>query len=88
MKYKKIILSIFICLVMLFVGCTQENQKETLCVKCGAVATTTLSGPADIMAKYGISTNKCTQITTSVYSAPVCDTCVTNMGPVVENPFN
>lgn len=61
-------------------GCT-EYTEEHLNVKCGGTATTTLSGPADIMEKNGISILDCNQITSNIYSAYVCDSCV---GPVVE----
>ncbi|MBQ3088055.1 MAG: hypothetical protein IJC36_00300 [Clostridia bacterium] len=68
---------------LLCVGCTTDDgvNTESLCVKCGGTATTTLTGPADIIEKNGISISECTQITSSIYSAPICDYC---LGPVAE----
>lgn len=82
MKRNILFLVILICCFMImFTGCTEDTKTQPLCVKCGGTATTTLSGPADIIQKNGISLSDCTQITSSVYSASVCDSCV---GPVAE----
>ena len=69
------------CFAIMFTGCTEDTKTEQLCVKCGGTATTTLSGPADIIQKNGISLSDCKQITANVYSAYVCDSCI---GPVAE----
>lgn len=69
------------CFAIMLTGCTEDKKVENLCVKCGGKATTTLSGPADIMQKNGISLSDCKQITSNVYSAYVCDSCI---GPVAE----
>lgn len=69
------------CFTIMCTGCTEDTNTEHLCVKCGDAATTTLSGPADIMQKNGISISDCKQITSNVYSAYVCDSCI---GPVAE----
>ena len=66
----------------MFTGCTENTKTQPLCVKCGRTATTTLSGPADIIQKNGLSLSDCKQITSNIYSASVCDSCV---GPVAEN---
>ena len=55
-------------------GCTQEKAAPR-CAKCGAAATTTLSGPAETFEDAGIPLSKCTQVVPNVYSAPVCDNC-------------
>lgn len=55
-------------------GCTQEKEADR-CAKCGAVATTTLSGPAETFKDAGIPLSKCRKITSNVYSAPVCNNC-------------
>ena len=69
------------CFTIFCTGCTEDTKTEHLCVKCGKTATTTLSGPADIMQENGISISNCKQITSNVYSAYVCDSCV---GPVAK----
>ncbi len=69
------------CLATMLMGCTEDTKTEHRCVKCGGTATTTLSGPADIMQKNGISISDCEQITSNVYYAYVCDSCI---GPVAE----
>ena len=66
------------CLTMMCIGCASTEEQHR-CVKCGGIATTTLSGPAEILQKNGISISDCEQITSNVYSAYVCDSCV---GPV------
>ena len=70
------------CFATMFTGCTENTKTQPLCVKCGETATTTLSGPADIIQKNGISLSDCKQITSNIYSVSVCDSCV---GPVAEN---
>ncbi len=81
MKCKIILffLSIY-CFSLIFVGCT-ENTEKNFCVKCGKIATTTLSGPEETMESNGISISECTQITANVYTAYVCNSCI---GPVAE----
>lgn len=74
------------CFAIMLTGCTedtktQDTKTQPLCVKCGGTATTTLSGTADIMQKSGISISDCKHITSNVYSAYVCDSC---LGPVAE----
>lgn len=65
-------------------GCSGTGNTASNCVKCGNPSTYTLCGPAEQMLSEGISLNKCTQVTSNVYSAPLCDSC---MGPVAESPF-
>ena len=67
-------LSMLLCLV----ACGDSGTKNH-CVKCGSTATTTLSGSADIMEKNGISLSSCNQISSTIYSAYLCDSCC---GPV------
>ncbi len=83
MKCKSLCVALLLCFFLaLFTGCTEDEKKtEAVCVKCGGIATTVLSGPADIMEKNGISLSACSQITSDVYAAYVCESCV---GPVAE----
>ena len=82
MKHKIIFSLLLTFLLILFTGCTEpESEPKSSCVKCGNTATTTLVGPADIIQKNGISLSDCTTITSNIYSAPVCNSCV---GPVAE----
>lgn len=82
MKRNMLFLILLSCFFMIIcTGCAEETNTKQLCVKCGRTATTTLSGPADIMQKNGISISDCKQITSNVYSAPICDSCT---GPVAE----
>jgi len=74
-------LLLIFCFVILCTGCTDNAKAEQACVKCGNTATTVLSGPADIMTKNGISIADCKQVTSIVYSAPICDSC---LGPVAK----
>lgn len=79
---RNILLSVLFlcCFLVLFTGCEEEDTvTEHLCVKCGKTATTSLSGPADILQKNGISISDCQHIASDIYSAYVCDSCV---GPV------
>ncbi len=69
------------CFAIMLTGCTENEEPQPLCVKCGGTATTTLAGPAGIIQKYGISISDCTLIASDIYSAPVCDSC---RGPVAE----
>lgn len=70
------------CFTIILTGCTEDTKMEQhRCVKCGGTATTTLSGPAEIIQKNGISLINCRQITSNIYSAYVCDSCI---GPVAE----
>lgn len=64
------------CFAIMFTGCTKNEEPQPLCVKCGEEATTTLSGPADILQKNGISISDCTQITSNIYSAYICNSCI------------
>lgn len=68
-----------ICFAIILSGC--EGEEKKVCAKCGGEATTTLSGPAKIIESHGISLSKCEQITSGVYTAHVCNSCI---GPVVE----
>ena len=70
------------CFAMVCTGCTEDTKTEQLCVKCGGTATTILSGPADIMQKNGIAISDCTQITSNVYSASVCNSCVGHVAEI------
>ena len=79
-KYNLMLLLLLSCFVIVLIGCT-SNTNKNVCVKCGNTATTTLSGGADIMQKNGISIKDCKEITSNVYSAYVCDSCV---GPVAD----
>ena len=74
-----LLIVILCCFAVMCTGC-KEDAKH-LCVKCGGIATTTISGPASIMEGNGISVSDCKQITSNVYSAYICDSCV---GPVAE----
>lgn len=79
---RNVILLLVICCVLIFCnGCAGNTSTEHLCAKCGKTATTTISGPADIMQKNGISISDCTKITSNVYTAYICDSCA---GPVAE----
>ena len=82
-KYMIILFLLICCISIILCSCTETEDKKTekLCVKCGKTATTTLSGPSEILKKNGIDISQCKRITSSVYSAPVCDSCV---GPVAE----
>lgn len=82
MKRNLLCLVLLLCgFAMMCTGCAEDTKTEHICVKCGGTATTTLSGPADILQKNGISIGDCRQITSNIYSAYVCDSCV---GPVAE----
>ena len=82
---KHTILFLLLCsLALLWTGCAEEEAPTRTCVKCGNPATTTLSGPAEILQSYGISLADCVEITSNIYSVYVCDSCV---GPVAEDPL-
>ena len=82
MKRNIILFVLILCsFVFSCTGCTEDAQIAHRCVKCGKIATTTLSGAKEIMQGYGISIGDCRQVTSNVYSAYVCDACA---GPVVE----
>ncbi len=82
MKRKTMVLVLFLCcFVIMCAGCTEDEKTEQLCMKCGGIATATLSGNADTMQKNGISISDCKQITSDIYSVSVCDSCI---GPVAE----
>lgn len=76
MKYKILILSLLVCFCTTCFTACQKQEEQHFCAKCGAIATTTLSGPADIIEKNGISITQCTQITSDIYTAYVCQSCV------------
>ena len=77
MKCSRIFLFFVLCWVgIICTGCAMSEEAEPLCVKCGKIATTTLSGTADIMQKNGISISDCSPITSQIYSANICDSCI------------
>ncbi len=76
MKHNIILILLLCSFGIMFAGCAEDTRTEQLCVKCGGTATTTLSGTAGIMQKNGISISDCKQITSNIYSASVCDSCV------------
>lgn len=87
MKRNIILLILLLCCIAIIcTGCTENAKTEHLCVKCGKTATTTLSGPADIMQENGISISNCKQITSNVYSAYVCDSCVGRVAEIKPDP--
>jgi hypothetical protein len=75
MKKRRLICLIsFVCfLAILCSGCSEETSR---CVKCGGVATTILSGSKEIIKQNGISIVDCEEITESVYSAAMCESCI------------
>lgn len=79
---RNIMVLLLCCFVMMCTGCTEDTKTEHRCVKCGGTATSTLSGPADIMQNNGISISDCKEITSLVYSAYVCDSCVGRVAKV------
>ena len=46
------------------------------CVRCGYSASQIISGTADNMKKMGIPLNRCTLITSGIYSAHICSDCL------------
>lgn len=83
MKRNIMFLILFIyCFVIMFTGCTEATKTQQRCVKCGNPATTSLMGPADIIRKNGISVSSCKEITSGVYSASVCDSCVGHVAEI------
>ena len=77
LKRNFLLLLVLACVVaFLCVGCTEEADAKHTCVKCGDEADTLLSGSADMMRNNGISIRKCRQVTSTVYAAYVCDSCM------------
>ena len=72
-----------ICISALAAGCGAQQKEAEIhyCAKCGREATTTLSGPAEIMESSGIPLSACKQGVSGVYSAYVCGSCT---GPVAD----
>lgn len=75
MKIKILAGLIISILLFSFIGCV-EKKSETACVKCGKEATCTISGTANDMTSEGISLNKCSNITSNIYTAHLCDSCL------------
>lgn len=63
-------------LLTILTGCTSESNEFTPCAKCGNRATTTISGPEYILQQNGIPISKCKKVTSNVYTAYVCNSCV------------
>ena len=82
MKHSILLVLLLCSFAIMFTGCTNDTKIEQFCVKCGKTATTTISGPAGIMQKNGISISDCKQIASSVYSASVCDSCVGSVAEI------
>lgn len=71
-------------LAALLIGCTEQVTETTPaneCAKCGGEATQTVSGTDKDMENLGIPVNNRKRITSNIYRAYLCDSCV---GPVVE----
>lgn len=86
MKHRNIIilLAVLFCFVIMFTKYNKKAKKETLCVKCGNIATATISGSVDTMKKNNIPLSECRKITSNVYSAYVCNSCIGEFGPVIK----
>jgi len=90
MRYKLLLSFLLILSSLLLFGCTETTKLEPLvnyCAKCGDVATTSLSGPTDILLKNGIPLSKCKPITSNVYAAYLCDACLGPVATVRPSPY-
>lgn len=83
----KIKFCIIVLIVLLLAGCSTAKETHT-CVICGGEANRTLSGPMQQMAAYGISEDECSEITSGVYTAHVCEQCIGPVFDPAENVFN
>ncbi len=84
MKRKIALLFVMILLSVLFTSC-QEVKTATPCAKCGADATTTLTGPLEYLLEEGVPRSECQLITQGIYSAPLCDSCI--VSPIADTGF-
>lgn len=75
----KIVILVSLLTLLILVGCVKEESKE--CAICGGIANSTFSGPLTQMQDYGISVDECRQITSGIYTANVCSSCVSAVNP-------
>ena len=83
-KLKLLILVSVLSFTLFLFGCTKatESPKQEInyCAKCGDIANNVVSGSKFSMEQQGIPLSKCRSVTSTVYSAYLCDNC---LGPVV-----
>lgn len=80
--YKYILITSALVLIVFFLcGCSKNIAPvvKSYCVKCGNVATQTLSGSEEYMISNDIPISKCTHVASNIYTASICDSC---LGPV------